>query len=137
MDEEKQREFQNKERHLGNLNREIDLASKQLPDITNREVMLGTEKDLLNKQMTLALRDFKIIKPTWEFETKDDYVEVLKELNKLNHDKKMIEFDILAARLKEQTAAVTAQLESLLKEKERITQWLLDNKEEGDTDGTK
>ena len=63
MDEEKQREFDNKTRHLANLEREIVLATNQLPDIDKRKDLLKREQGLLSSQMMLALRDFKIIKP--------------------------------------------------------------------------
>jgi peptidoglycan hydrolase CwlO-like protein len=130
MNEEKQRELQNKERHLANLNREIDLATRQIPDIKVRQDMMDKEIELTNKQVEIALNHFKIIKPTWEFETTEEYHVVLKELNKLNHEKKMMEFGMLKMRLQEQVNAVNAQLESLTKEKDRVLKWIEENKEE-------
>lgn len=135
MDEEQRMELQNKERHLGNIERELGLAYKQLPDIKLRQEMLEREMDLTNKQVSIALDHFKIIKPTWEFETTEEYHTILKELNKLNHEKKVIEFGMLRDRLFDQERAVVAQIESLVKEKERVEKWMEENKEVNE-DGT-
>jgi hypothetical protein len=138
MDEEKQGELQNKTRHLANLNREIALANKQLPEIGYRVDLLAREKSLLIEQMRLAELHFTILKPTWEFETDPEYVAVLKAINLLNHEKRMIEFNMLADRLTEQVTAVNAQLDSLIKEKDRVDTWMKENvTEEVDENGTK
>ncbi len=82
--------------HIENLEKERSAAIKQKEIMQGRIDLMKQEKDLLEKNNKIALASFVLLKPTWKFEEDVEYMNNLKELNRLNAEKKQIEIgDVL------------------------------------------
>lgn len=79
--------------HIENLEKERSAAIKQKAVVQERVDLIKKERELLLKNNKIALASFVLLKPTWKFEENEEYMNNLKELNRLNAEKKQIEIN--------------------------------------------
>lgn len=115
-------ELTNKEQHLSNLNRELELAQDQVKDIDKRLSILLRERELIIANHRIVIDKFVLLKKTWGFEEDPEYMDNTKKLNIISMEKKLIEFDTQETQLKNLIKQVNTQIESLSKEKDRVSQ---------------
>lgn len=83
MTNEKELENIRRQKHVDNLKRERDGASEQFELVTKKKDLFLKKRDLVLKNRKIMLDKFKIIKPDWEYQTDQEYLDNLKEFNVL------------------------------------------------------
>jgi hypothetical protein len=115
------------ERDLSNANRELELNSGQMESMNLKRGFLVREIELVKAQTKLAMKNWKLIKPTWAFEDDPEYVELGRQFAQLNFEKKMFEYnnaleqtDRLIESIKEQYKSVAEHRDNIIIKLEKI-----------------
>ena len=111
--------LQNKIANRNQWVKEIEQQDKQLANIKRIMDIFDTQRKLQAANNEIMFSKFKLLKPNWEFETDETYMENHKNLQKLGAEVKDMEFDgIVASR--------NADYERILKQRNDL-QTELDN----------
>lgn len=118
--EQKELELISLKRDLENANRELDLNRNQIDTLKIRRDFLKREMDLVEKQTMVAMNHWKLLKPTWEFEQLEEYVELGKEFAKLNFEKKMYEHQQQLENFNKLIDSVEQQYQAVLEHRDNL-----------------
>ena len=111
----------NKESSLKNLIRERDLIQGIIDEINQRKLLLDEEVTLYKRNCELSQEAFVFLKPNWKFEENPEYMENLKQINRINNTRKLWELESAEKTTQSTLKSQQEQLDSVVKEIERIT----------------
>lgn len=83
----KEQEKANKEKALMNAKKEVEMIKEQRLKVQKSLETTKKEFDIKCRNHEVALRNYKIIKPTWAFEEDPEYLANMKELSLLGFEK--------------------------------------------------
>ena len=81
--DEKQTKIDNKKKSLENAQKELASATAQNAEIDKKMPLLERELELRTRNAQLIYEGFKPVRPTWEYELNQEYLDNLLELNKI------------------------------------------------------
>ena len=118
MNEEENNEVLKK--HIENLNRELSQNKERLDFHEKLLLQLRAEKARVMENHDIILSKFKIICPTWEYETDEKYIENIKYQQGLRKEFDERNFDKNDEQIQNVIKVSKEQIESIEKELERL-----------------
>ena len=116
----KELEVESRKKHIANLQRELENVDKALKELEDKLSLWNEREEILNAKKELMAKHYKIVNPTWEFETLPEYWDILKQevdnVNKFSQIKK----DAEMLTHNKQKESFLEQKKSLVAEIERI-----------------
>ena len=108
---EKELGIKRKEEAISQQEIELKNIALQKKEVETKILLMQEESEAVNKQRKIVDKHFKIIKPTWEFETTQEYLDTLKVLNVINDKKRNLDFEVRSTQLKDLLERIKQQEE--------------------------
>jgi chromosome segregation ATPase len=109
--------YEQVKRDLDNKKREVKDSEFALAHYTKSLELLEKEREISKEIGAVIVDGIKSIEPNKEFETNEKYWDLMKELQKIENEKKILQFNQGEKQIRQQIKSHTEQLESL---RERI-----------------
>ena len=109
-----------RERHKANLARELEENQKNIDFNQKTLDMLNADRENVKKKYQIVRDHFRIVKPTWEYEVQEEYLECLLHDLKSKEWQDMNAFDQNEEQLNKVLEHRREARESLLEEQKRL-----------------
>lgn len=117
----------NKLKSLENWNRELEEMHRQKADVTARVELHKKKIALMRANFQIILNNFEYLKPSWKYETVQEYIDNLKVLNLLAQEQNELDWAAQINMAERNISAIDEQIKGLSEHIVKVEKELSEN----------